>query len=173
MIIVGTQIRSLSAARYFAARLAELIVFDPSLCNAESIPKMKEIMGWIDGVEWALELGPDESALEFICDETGIQSVVTAEGHSLSDLTQITKYPSDSGFNASRRCIVAVDGSLPTSCEGMEIYRELDSEHLDKGLLQGIDGIVVRAPQESQVGLTDFEEADIILDWLEDAGVDD
>lgn len=147
---MATHISNLTDARYFAARMVDFLVFHPDLSKVDSIPIIKEIQGWIDGVTWALEITESSEALHFIARESDITTGMAKSQELLTNFsTQFVREDHE---------VKGIDG----------LWLRVEDKLPPKDILLNYEGLVFRGGSEEKIGLKSYDHLDAIWDQLEE-----
>ena len=196
-IIIADKINHLTAARYFAARGASWLFFDPA---ETSVQQINAIRAWIEGPYFGLYLplgvdGQTAHLLESV-EPSGVmvghfgEPVSALEGMTIFKEWQlepnkealgaleagIEAWPAETGHvlrteEWSDDDFTALLPYLHQLGEGIPLFLHLPLQgEAWKQLLQDdhFEGFVLRSPREEQVGILDFEEIDEVIDAWED-----
>lgn len=172
MQLFAIDITHLTDARYFAARGAELIVFNPQLSSIESIHAMKS---WLDVPHFGMTIPQNASIDEVMywLAEIEVRQLIipypTAE--FVSDLHGYTRHMMVDDLPVSLP--EWVDSViLPPTVEipsiHVPIYWYLDEARRDIEVRhQAIEGIVLSGSSEDKIGIKSYDTLDDLLDgWL-------
>lgn len=195
-IIIADKINHLTAARYFAARGAAWLFFDPA---ETSVQQINAIRAWIEGPNFGLylPLGVDAQTAHLLesVEPSGVmvghfgEPVPVLDGLTLFKEWQVE--PSEQGIEALEAAIVAWPAEtghvlrtedwsddnfiamlpyLHQLGEGTNLFLHFPVQgEAWKQLLQDdhFEGFVLRSPREEQVGILDFEAIDELIDAWE------
>lgn len=196
-IIIADKINHLTAARYFAARGASWLFFDPA---ETSVQQINAIRAWIEGPYFGLylPLGVDAQTAHLLesVEPSGVmvghfgEPVSALEGMTIFKEWQlepnkealgaleagIEAWPAETGHvlrteEWSDDDFTALLPYLHQLGEGIPLFLHLPLQgEAWKQLLQDdhFEGFVLRSPREEQVGILDFEEIDEVIDAWED-----
>lgn len=191
MILLADKITNLTAARYFAARGAEWLFFDPS---AMSIPEIQAIRGWVEGPQAGLYLAlgsesmdeeilaqikPDGLMLGHFADRKSMIEGVPflkewrpEEGDDPSTLVEwILSWPEADAHlvrlnDWTNAEIMALLAAVPTDLQ-LIINTTPETFQQAVEVVKDVSGICLIAPPEEEVGLVSFEAIDDAIDALE------
>ncbi|HRW76018.1 MAG: hypothetical protein H6568_12280 [Lewinellaceae bacterium] len=191
MILLADKITNLTAARYFAAKGAEWLFFDPS---SISIPEIQAIRGWVEGPRSGLylPLGSDSMDKEILAQ---IQPEGFMLGHFADRQSRIDGLPFFKEWRPERgddpaslvemmaawpeaeaqllrleewsnADILALLAAVP---EDMQLIISTTPDAFQQGVevVRDVAGICLVAPPEEEVGLVSFDHIDEALDALE------
>ncbi|MBX2816075.1 MAG: hypothetical protein KTR24_08760 [Saprospiraceae bacterium] len=172
MEVIARDIHNLTDARYFAAKMVDYLVVSKTLCSVESIPVIKELKGWVDGVDWVCEVGQNRDELAFILQETKIEyGLLTPDLRLDAMFPQGVFYDVDNLQNPHEpeaRLIIRDLALLPNLGQAL-VYYQIDSVNQLRGLDdKRLAGIVVSGSNELKTGLKDFDHLELIFDYLEE-----
>lgn len=191
MFLIADKITHLTAARYFAARGAEWLFFDPS---SISIPEIQAIRGWVEGpraglylplgsmsmdVDILAQIQPDGLMIGHFADrqsvpegiplikewrpERGDDPGILVEWMAAWPEAEAQLIRLEEWSNAE---ILALLASVP---EDLQLVISTTPEAFQQGveMVSNAAGICLIAPPEEEVGLVSFDDVDEALDVLE------
>ncbi|MCF8238494.1 MAG: hypothetical protein K9I85_10090 [Saprospiraceae bacterium] len=191
MLLIADKITNLTAARYFAARGANWLIFDPS---SISIPEIQAIRGWVEGPDSGIYLplgltSMEEDILSQIQPE-GIMLGHFAEQSGLpKDILQIKEWRPEQGDDGSTIAdwiaswphavshVLRLEEWSPTEILPLlqsigpmqNLVVQIPPRTLiqESGFLDQVSGICLIAPDEEEVGLLAFDDMDEAIDLVE------
>lgn len=191
MLLFADKITNLTAARYFAARGASWLLFDPS---SISIPEINAIRGWVEGpkigIYLPLGLASMEGDLLSKIQPEGIMLGHFAEQTGLpAEMPQIKEWRPESGDDGSTImdwinswpqaiCHVLRLEDWPPSellplldsmgqIPNLVVHIQLEKLINNNQILDRVSGVCLMAPSEEEVGLLSFDDIDEAIDQLE------
>lgn len=191
-MLIANKVTSLTAARYFAARGAEWIVYDLSHDRGISVQEIQAINAWVEGPSCAiyLPLGQDpEGYFSKIQSQGVVLGHYAGKGDYFPGIVLFKEWVIN-GETDWNSCIA---GASEWPDHTIHIFRledengwnEASLTHLEKLHLSNIVltsgslhypwdiirlrkwGICITAPMEDQTGVADFEAIDRIIDHME------
>ncbi len=191
MLLFADKITNLTAARYFAARGANWLIFDPA---SIPIPETQAIRGWVEGPKAGIYLPLGLASME-----EDILSQIQPEGIMLGHFAEQTDLPEEFILIKEWRPEPGDDGSTITDWiaswpeatshvlrledwSSSELLPLLDTlgpipnlvVHIqpetlisDIQILERVSGICLMAPPEEEVGLLSFDHIDEAIDLVE------
>lgn len=191
MFLLADKITHLTAARYFAARGAEWLFFDPS---SISIPEIQAIRGWVEGPRAGLYLplgsmSMDEDILAQIQPDGLMLGHFADRKNLINSMPFFKEWRPERGDDPgilvewmaawpeaeaqlirleewSTEEIMALLASVP---EDLQLVISTTPEAFQQGvdMVSHAAGICLIAPPEEEVGLVSFETIDEAIDALE------
>lgn len=191
--LVADRIANLTAARYFAAREARWLFFDPSETPGMTVPAILAIREWVEGprIGLSLPLGKDDASFGLLRDlrPDGVLLGPFAPGDGMPEgLTIFREWRPEPGAEASLLAAAMQDtpaerhllrlgdwdySTIRTLLDGLGARQDLILEaRLVTGEWAALRssfpdlGWCFRAPDEEQTGILSFEALDTALDEL-------